>query len=138
MLGHTNVRLAELLALVEELTGVPMVKWRVPYALALAFSAGAEAWSAVLRQRPVATVAGVRLVKHPMTFDCTADWEALGATCRPLEQSVIAMLRDLDARGLITRTIGDGALAAIGANDTAPTVLSSAGQRAERRSSGIR
>jgi dihydroflavonol-4-reductase len=140
VLGNANVRLAELLALIEKLTGLPMAKWRVPYTLALAIAAGAETWSAVSGQRPMATVAGVRLVKHPMTFDCTADWETLGATCKPLSESVIDMLRDLDARGLITRPLRDRAAGAIGANDMegAVTVLSDTGHGAGRRSSGMR
>jgi dihydroflavonol-4-reductase len=138
VLGHTNVRLADLLVLVEELTGLPMAKRRVPYALALAIAAGAETWSAFTGRRPVATVAGVRLVKHPMTFDCRADWEALGASGRPLVESVVDLLRDLDRRDLVTRPLSERAVTAIGANDVdgVPSAFASdAGQRVRSRSS---
>ena len=138
VLGGTNISLSELLVLLEDLTGVPMPRRRVPYALALTIAAGAETWSALSGRPPVATVAGVRLVKHPMTFDCSADWETLGASIRPLAQSLIDLLCDLAARGLVTRALSGRAVAAIGANDTdrlPSAATSDAAQRIRRRSS---
>ena len=57
-------------AILSELTGVPVPRWRVPYALGLAVAVASEFWADhVTGRTPKATVTGVRLTRRTMHFD---------------------------------------------------------------------
>ncbi len=102
LLGHENIRLADLLALLEELTGLPMPRRRVPYWLAFSASAVQE-WMAdhVTHRRPAAPLTGVRLARTPMCFDNRKARQELGLSFRPLRASLADALDDFAARGLL-------------------------------------
>src|SRR5438132_4919338 len=65
LLGHENLSIRALFALLGRLTGVPEPRWRVPYALALAAAYANEFLAYVWTHRPpVATVTGVKLTRR--------------------------------------------------------------------------
>jgi dihydroflavonol-4-reductase len=88
ILGHVNLRLGELLAKLHRLTGLPMPRMRVPYALALASALVSEGIAAVTHKPPMAPLTGVRLARTSMAFDCSKAGAELGWSCRPLEESL--------------------------------------------------
>lgn len=89
ILGHINLPLSELLSILEELTGWPMPRRRVPYWFALTVSAVGE-WVAdyLTHKPPVSPLTGVRLARSPLLFSNAKAREELGLTFRPLRDSL--------------------------------------------------
>jgi dihydroflavonol-4-reductase len=71
ILGNSegNWTMKDAFAALEELTGVPAPKVRIPYAVALAAARVNEAVSAVTGKPPKAPLAGVRMAKYKMFFN---------------------------------------------------------------------
>jgi dihydroflavonol-4-reductase len=89
LLGGENLTLLGLLTILSGLSGVPVPRWRVPYALGLAVAHASEFWSdRVTGRPPKATVTGVRLTRRTMHFDPSRSLAALGLTPRPIRQSL--------------------------------------------------
>jgi dihydroflavonol-4-reductase len=89
LLGHTNLRLAALLALLGELTGVPVPRWRVPYPVGLAVAWLSEfAADHFTGRAPKATLTGVRLGKRIMHFDSTRSLAEIGLHPRSIRESL--------------------------------------------------
>jgi dihydroflavonol-4-reductase len=104
ILGGTNLRAAELLRQLEELTGLAMPRRVIPYPLALAVGAISETLADHVTGRPpVAPLAGVRLAANPMTFDNSKAVRELGFSCRPLAESLADEVTWLAGRGLLAR-----------------------------------
>ena len=105
LLGNENIRLADLLGLLEELTGLAMPRRRVPYWLAFTASTVQE-WVSdhFTRRPPTAPLTGVRLARTPMRFDNRKAREELGLAFRPLRESLADAVADFAARGLLERT----------------------------------
>ena len=64
-----NLTMKQALDVLEELTGIPAPKFRVPYGVALAAAYFDEAVSAVTKRPPKAPLAGVRMAKYKMFFN---------------------------------------------------------------------
>jgi dihydroflavonol-4-reductase len=89
LLGHANLTLAGLLALLSELTGVPVPRWSVPYPLALAVAWLSEFCAdRFTGKSPKATVTGVRLARRIMQFDTSRSLAELGLCPRPIHESL--------------------------------------------------
>jgi dihydroflavonol-4-reductase len=89
LLGGENLTLAGLLGLLSEQTGVPVPRWRVPYALGLGVAYASEFWADHVTGRPPkATVTGVRLTRRTMHFDPSRSLAALGLSPRPVRVSL--------------------------------------------------
>ena len=101
LLGGENLTLLSLLGHLSELTGVPVPRWRVPYALGLAVAAFSELWADHVTGRPPkATLTGVRLTRRTMHFDASRSLAELGLQPRPVRQSLadaVAWLRQAGA-----------------------------------------
>ena len=108
-LGGPPVRLSELLAAVERLTGLEMPRRRVPWALAYAAAAVSELASRVTGRPPRAPLEGVRMARRPASPGTLATAADLGLAPRPLEETLAEALAWLDERGLVTRRFGTGA-----------------------------
>jgi len=89
LLGHENLSIRQVFALLAGLTGLPEPRWRVPYAVALTAAYVSEFLADVCTHRaPAATVTGVKLTQRRMHFDARRSLEALGLEPRPVAQSL--------------------------------------------------
>ncbi|RMH13142.1 MAG: NAD-dependent epimerase/dehydratase family protein [Gemmatimonadetes bacterium] len=100
--GH-DLRMSEFLALVESLTGLPMPRLRVPYAVAVGAALGSEALARLTGRRPASPLTGVRLARDPNTFSNRRAREKLGVTFRPLAETVRDAVAWYAERGLLKR-----------------------------------
>src|SRR5206468_12383969 len=89
LLGGENLTLLGLLGELSALTGVPVPRWRVPYALGLAVAACSELWADHVTGRPPkATLTGVRLTRRTLHFDPTWSLGELDLHPRPVRESL--------------------------------------------------
>lgn len=104
VLGGENLRLGDILTMLEEITGLAMPRTRIPYWLALAFSVVSEFISDhVSRRPPVAPLAGVRLARRPMVFDSTKAVRELGLPQHPIRQALADAVEWMLEQGLLSR-----------------------------------
>lgn len=102
ILGGENVTMTALLALLEELSGRPMPKWRIPYWLAYAYAALDEfVADRVTGRPPRAPLTGVRLARHAMRFDNRRALAELGLSPRPLRDSLTDAIAWFQREGLL-------------------------------------
>jgi len=85
ILGGANLRMPELLALLEDISGVPMPRRRVPYWLAWASAVASELIADHLTRRPpVAPLTGVRLAGRAAPLSSAKARSRLSWSCRPV------------------------------------------------------
>ncbi|MGD1085927.1 MAG: NAD-dependent epimerase/dehydratase family protein [Verrucomicrobiota bacterium] len=82
-----NWTMKETLAVLEELSGVPAPKFRVPYPVALLAAHANEAWSALTGKEPKAPLAGVRMARYKMFFNPAKAIAELGLPQTPPRQA---------------------------------------------------
>ena len=82
-----NWTMRETLGVLEELSGVPAPKFRVPYLAALLAAYGNEAVSALTGKEPRAPLAGVRMAKYKMYFNPAKAIRELGLPQTPPRQA---------------------------------------------------
>ncbi len=81
-------------------------RWRIPYVVALAYAHADERLLSGLRGGRVrAPVAGVRLARHRMWFDCRKAVEQLGMPQTPLAEAFRDAVDDFAARGVLARAV---------------------------------
>ena len=102
-LGGPPVRMSDLLAMLERLTGLEMPRRRVPFALACAAATISECASRVTGRPPRAPLEGVRMAQRPASPGALATAADLGLELRPLEETLADALAWLDGQGLVTR-----------------------------------
>lgn len=88
LLGGTNLKLSQLLKMLEKVSGRTMPTREVPYWLALGFAWMSEGWAYVSRKPPSAPLTGVRLAGSPMCFNNQKAIRELGMSFRPVEASL--------------------------------------------------
>jgi dihydroflavonol-4-reductase len=89
LLGHQNLTIRKVFAILAGLTDLPEPRWQVPYPVALTAAYVSEFIADVFTHRiPAATVTGVRLTRRTMHFDPRRSLEELGLKPRPAEQSL--------------------------------------------------
>lgn len=99
-----GLRMSQLVRVLEELTGLPMTRRRIPYPVALAAAAVMQFLADhVTGSRPAATVAGVRQARRPLVTEGSRGLEALGVSPRPVRESLGDAIRWFQRRGLLTR-----------------------------------
>lgn len=102
ILGAHDIDLAELLVRLQELSGVPMPRRKVPYRMAWLVAMISEFLADHVTHRPpVAPLAGVRLGGIPVRFDNRRTRDALGWRPRSLELSLQSAIADYRERGLL-------------------------------------
>jgi dihydroflavonol-4-reductase len=110
ILGHENLRLSELLGLLEELSGLTMPKRRVPYALALLAAQVSEFVSDRITGRPPkAPLTGVRLAGHPVKLDASKAMRELGLPQTPIRLALTKALLWFEREGLLERPLPNSA-----------------------------
>jgi dihydroflavonol-4-reductase len=105
ILGGENLALGHVLELLREMTGLPIARIRVPYALAYVAGWISEGISRLTKQPPIAPLTGVVLARSSMAFDCRKARRELGWHTRPLRQSLQDAVIDLQSRGLLRRDL---------------------------------
>jgi len=83
-----NWTLRQAFSVLEEITGVPAPKLRVPYPAAYLAACFDEAVAKITRKPPRAPLAGVRMAKHKMFFDPSKAIHELGLPQTPPEQAL--------------------------------------------------
>jgi dihydroflavonol-4-reductase len=83
-----NWTMKEAFAVLQELTGVPTPKMRVPYSIALAAAFVDEALSSFTGKPPKAPLAGVRMAKYKMFFNPAKAIRELGLPQTPPRQAL--------------------------------------------------
>jgi dihydroflavonol-4-reductase len=102
LLAGRNLRLADLLARLQELSGRPMPRRRIPYWLAWTAAALSEQVAdRVTHRAPAATLNGVRLVRRPLAYAASLAQAELGWRARALSETLADAVADLQARGLL-------------------------------------
>jgi dihydroflavonol-4-reductase len=102
LLGGENLTLLAMLGQLSALTGVPVPRWRVPYALGLAVAAFSELWADHVTGRPPkATLTGVRLTRRAMHFDPSRSLAELDLQPRPVRQSLADAVAWLEQSGAL-------------------------------------
>jgi len=84
-----NWTLQEAFAVLEEITGVPAPRFRVPYGVALAAAYFDEAVARVTGKAPKAPLGGVRMAKYKMFFDPSKAINELGIPQTPPRQALV-------------------------------------------------
>jgi len=89
ILGHENLTLQQILAMLADLTRVPAPQFRVPYALALGVAyADATLARLIPRREPQVAPVGVKLSKKKMFFDPTKAVRELGLPQTPVREAL--------------------------------------------------
>jgi len=103
ILGHAdgNWTMQEVFATLEEITGIPGPRTRIPYWVALAAACANEAVSAITGKPPKAPLAGVRMAKYKMFFDPGKAIRELGLPQTPLKQAFADAVKWFQANGYI-------------------------------------
>lgn len=101
ILGGENLTLAETLARLARLSGLPAPRVKLPYAVAWGFALGAEAVARALTRRPPrASLTEVRMARKRMFFDCAKARVEIGYNPRPIDDALaraIAFFREIGA-----------------------------------------
>ncbi|MGF1614208.1 MAG: NAD-dependent epimerase/dehydratase family protein [Gammaproteobacteria bacterium] len=102
ILGAHDTALADLLALLQQLSGRRMPKTRVPYPLALTVALIGEFIADHITQRPpAAPLCGMKLAGIPVRFDNRRTRRTLDWKPRPLQETLHDAIEDFRRRGLL-------------------------------------
>jgi len=102
LLSGENLTLVQMLAILSGMSGVPVPRWRVPYAIGLAIAYLSEAWADhVTGVAPKATITGLRLARRLMHFDASRSLAEIGLRPRPARESLADSIGWMRGRGLL-------------------------------------
>jgi nucleoside-diphosphate-sugar epimerase len=99
VVGGENVTLGNFYGMVEELSGVPVPKRRLPDGLAVALGAAQKAWARLRGTTPALTPDLVEVYRHDWAYSSARAAAELGYTFRPLRQGLAATLAWLEESG---------------------------------------
>jgi dihydroflavonol-4-reductase len=99
-----NWTMQEAFAVLEEITGVPAPKRRIPYGVALAAAHVDEAISSVTGKPPRAPLAGVRMAKYKMFFNPAKAIRDLGLPQTPPRQALADAVEWFSRNGYVKGT----------------------------------
>ncbi len=97
ILGHTNLSLEEILALLARIVGVPRPRIRLPHWIPLAAATVETRWAEWRGREPRLEVDAVLLARHRMYFDASKAVRELGLPQTPVEDALaraVAWFRD--------------------------------------------
>ena len=105
ILGHAegNWTMREAFAVLEEITGIPAPRTRMPYWVALAAAYANEAVSAITGNPPKAPLAGVRMARYKMFFNPAKAIRELGLLQTPPKQALADAVEWFRANGYVKR-----------------------------------
>ncbi len=99
VLGGDNVSLGEFYGAVEELSGVPVPRRRLPDGLARAAGAVQKGWARLRRTTPALTPDLVEVYSHDWAYSSALAAAEIGYTCRPLREGLATTLAWLKETG---------------------------------------
>ena len=88
ILGNANVSLCDIFRMLQEITGIPAPKVRLPYAPVLAAAWLNEGLSRITGREPLIPLAGVRMAAHHMYFDSGKAVRELGLPQTPVYEAL--------------------------------------------------
>jgi dihydroflavonol-4-reductase len=104
ILAGANVTLGELLAMLNDITGCTMPRWKLPHGVVLAISHACEfVADHVTHRPPMAPLEGARLARAPMVFHATKARDALGMPETNLRRALADAVCWMQQRGLVRR-----------------------------------
>lgn len=104
ILGHENLTLQQILALLAELTGRPAPRFKVPYALALGVAYADAALARLMPGRePFVPPVGVKLSKKKMFFDASKAVRILGLPQTPVREALRKAVLWFQENGYVKR-----------------------------------
>jgi len=102
ILGHENLTLQQILALLAELSGRPAPRFKVPYALALGVAYADAALARLIPGRePFAPPVGVKLSKKKMFFDPSKAVRELGLPQTPVREALRKAVQWFEENGYV-------------------------------------
>jgi dihydroflavonol-4-reductase len=100
ILGGENLTLREFLERLAMISGQPAPKVRIPYAVALGYALGAEAFArTVTRRAPRASLTEVRMARKRMFFDSSKARAELGYSPGPIDAALAAAIEFFRSKG---------------------------------------
>jgi farnesol dehydrogenase len=109
VLGGENATLARMFALVQDMTGVPPPRLRIPFSLAAALGALQWLWAELTGHTPQLTHRDVGLFREHWACSSEKAERELGYRSRPLEQGLRETIAWLRAGGLVAGETGRAA-----------------------------
>lgn len=88
ILGNTNLSLCDIFKMLQEITGIPAPKVRLPYAPVLVAAWLNEGFSRITGREPLIPLAGVRMAAHHMYFDSGRAIRELGLPQMPVRDAL--------------------------------------------------
>lgn len=103
ILGHDNLALREMLALLSDVSGQAPPRLRIPYALAYLAGSTGEMLGRLTGREPRATLDGVRMARCPMWYASGKAVRELGLPQTPLRAAVEEAVQWFRHQGYVTR-----------------------------------
>ena len=88
ILGNRNLTLREIFTMLEQISGVPAPRWRVPYPVALLAACGSELYARAAHQEPQISLSAVRMAGKMMFFDPAKAIRELELPQTPVEEAL--------------------------------------------------
>ncbi|HWP35748.1 MAG TPA: hopanoid-associated sugar epimerase [Thermodesulfobacteriota bacterium] len=109
ILGHRNLWLAEILAILARIAGRPAPRLKLPLAAVLPLAWASQVVAdRVTRRPPRIPLEGVRMARRPMFFDAAKAVRELGLPQSPVEAALERAVRWFEAHGYVRRDRGGG------------------------------
>ncbi|OGU15436.1 MAG: NAD-dependent dehydratase [Geobacteraceae bacterium GWC2_53_11] len=89
ILGNANISLCGLFKMLQEITGIPAPKVRLPYAPVLMAAWMNEGFSRLTGREPLIPLAGVQMAAHHMYFDSGRAVHELGLPQSPVQEALV-------------------------------------------------
>jgi dihydroflavonol-4-reductase len=103
LLGNRNLSLYQVFKLLEELTGRPAPRWRLPFWIAIGAGYVDQAWEGgLLRREPRIPLEGLRVSRTPMYVSCRKAVSELGLPQSPLNDALEKAVRWFTDNGYIS------------------------------------
>ena len=99
ILGGENLTLQQIFGKLQEVTGKPAPKTRIPYAVAYAAGVASTGWAAVTGREPRAPLDGVRMARKKMWVRHDKAARELGYTARPAVEALRRAAEWFEANG---------------------------------------
>jgi dihydroflavonol-4-reductase len=109
ILGDRNLTLKQMLQILSSLSGRPMPRLRLPYAVPFLAALVDSLASRLLRRQPRIPMEGVRMARHKMFVDSSMAGRELGFKPSPLEAALARSIRWYSENGYIHQRLRDPA-----------------------------